>query len=262
VTDLAPRRLAFERFRLDGRVAVVTGASSGLGLAFAQSLAEAGADVALGARRGELIDAACTMVEGLGRQAAGLVMDVTDPDECEALVAAAMERFGQVDVLVNNAGTSDAVPALRQSRAEFLRVLDVNLNGAFWMAQACGRVMRPGSAVVNVSSVIGLAPGDVPSASYAASKAALLGLTRELAKQWAGRSGIRVNALAPGYFATDMTAPLLAHDGLSGAVLDRTPMRRLGDPVELCSAMLFLASDASSYVTGVTLPVDGGWSMP
>jgi NAD(P)-dependent dehydrogenase (short-subunit alcohol dehydrogenase family) len=250
-----------DRFRLDGRVAIVTGASVGLGRAFAVSLARAGADVVLGARRSDLVAKVCNEIEALGCRALGQAMDVTDAASCDALVAAALGRFGRIDVLVNNAGTSDAGSALRQDREEFLRVLDVNLNGAFWMAQACGQVMQPGSSIVNISSAMALAPGDVPSAAYAASKAAILGLTRELANQWSGKNGIRVNALAPGFFATDLTAPLLANNGLSNAVLQRTPMGRLGEPSELCSALLFLASDASSYITGITLPVDGGWAM-
>jgi NAD(P)-dependent dehydrogenase (short-subunit alcohol dehydrogenase family) len=247
------------RFRLDDRVAVVTGASSGLGAAFALTLAQAGADVVIGARREGKLARTRAGIERLERRALAQRTDVTRPEECTALVEAGMERFGRVDVLINNAGVSDAIAALRQSPEDFRRVIEVNLEGAYWMAQACGRVMEPGSAVVNVSSILGLSRGEIPSAGYASSKAALVGLTRELAVQWATRKRIRVNALAPGFVRTELTSPLLAKGELAEAVLARTPMGRLAEPAEVCGAMLFLASDASSFVTGVTLPVDGGW---
>jgi NAD(P)-dependent dehydrogenase (short-subunit alcohol dehydrogenase family) len=250
-----------DRFRLDDKVAVLTGASTGLGVAFAAALAQAGADVVLGARRAELLDDTREIVREAGRDAVALATDVRDPDACERLVAAGIEQFGTVDILVNNAGVADAVPALRESPDEFRRVLDINLNGAFWMAQACARVMQPGSAVVNVSSVLGLRGSDLPSAAYSASKAGLIGLTRDLAMQWATRRRIRVNALAPAFFATEMTEPLLTNPVLHDAIISRTPMGRLGQPSELCGALVFLVSEASSYITGTTLPVDGGWCM-
>ena len=256
-----PRSSILDRFRLDGKVAIVTGASSGLGVAFATALAEAGADVVLGARRADLLAATAAKVVKLGRIALVVATDVRDPDACGSLVAAAVERFQRVDVLVNNAGTADASPAITETPAEFRAVVDVNLLGAFWMAQACARVMAPGSSIVNVSSVLGLSGNLLPSAAYSSSKAGLLGLTRDLAAQWTHRRGIRVNALAPAFFATEMTEPLLADERLREAILARTPMRRLGRPEELCTALLFLASDAGSYMTGVTLPVDGGWNM-
>jgi NAD(P)-dependent dehydrogenase (short-subunit alcohol dehydrogenase family) len=261
VVPLPAHASILDRFRLDGRVAIVTGASAGLGVAFALALAEAGADVVVGARRAELLAETCARIEALGRRALAVATDVREPDDCEALVTAAVRELGRVDVLVNNAGTADAVSALKESPDEFRRVVDINLHGAFWMAQACGRVMEPGSAIVNVSSVLGMSRSELPSAAYSASKAGLIGLTRDLAAQWAVRRGIRVNALAPGFFATDLTEPLLAHSELNDAILGRTPMGRLGEPEELCGALLFLASDASSYVTGTTLPVDGGWCM-
>lgn len=250
-----------DRFRLDGKVTIVTGASSGLGVAFALALAEAGADLALGARRAEGLAATKRAVEALGRRATCVPTDVSRPEDCTALVEAALAEFGRVDVLVNNAGVSDAVPALKQSPDEFRRVVEVNLHGSYWMAQACARVMPPGSSIVNISSVIGITQGDVPSAGYSSSKAALLGLTHDLAGQWTSRKGIRVNALAPGYVATEMTQPLLENKELHKTVLGRIPMGRFGEPVELCGALLFLASEASSFVTGLLLPVDGGWMM-
>jgi len=251
-----------DRFRLDGKVAVVTGASSGLGVAFAVALAEAGADVALGARRADKLAETRARVESLGRRAVALPTDVSDPAQCSALVEVAVRDLGRVDVLVNNAGLGTAVPASRETPEQFRQVLEVNLEGCYWMAQACGRVMPPGSAIVNISSVLGMIPSHLPQAAYAASKAGLIGLTRDLAQQWTGRKGIRVNALAPGYFASEMTASQIADQKQTTAILARTVMGRLGEADELCAALLFLASDAGSYVTGVTLPVDGGMVMP
>jgi NAD(P)-dependent dehydrogenase (short-subunit alcohol dehydrogenase family) len=148
------------------------------------------------------------------------------------------------------------VPAVRETPEEFRRVIDVNLCGSYWMAQACGRVMRPGSSVVNVGSVLGSTTAGLPQAAYSASKAAIIGLTRDLAQQWTGRKGIRVNALAPGFFPSEMTDTY--QEGYLERMLARVPAGRHGDPDELTCALIFLASDAGSYVTGVLLPVDGG----
>ncbi|MCW2714882.1 MAG: 3-oxoacyl-[acyl-carrier protein] reductase [Frankiales bacterium] len=249
-----------DRFRLDDQVVVVTGASSGLGVAFAQAFAEAGADVVLGARRVDRLPETGRLVEQAGRRYAHLQTDVTVPEQCEALVAKAVETFGRVDVLVNNAGLGWAKPASRETPEEFLRVVDVNLNGAYWMAQAFGRAARDGGSIINISSVLGLHPGMLPQAAYAASKAGLIGLTRDLAAQWTGRKGIRVNALAPGYFPTEMTDEM--DPGEAEMVKAMTPAGRLGDPMELASVAVFLASAAASYVTGITVPVDGGMTMP
>ncbi|MBO9523350.1 MAG: 3-oxoacyl-ACP reductase FabG [Nocardioidaceae bacterium] len=246
-------------FRLDGKVAVVTGASSGLGVAFAQALAEAGADVALGARRVERLADTAALVEAAGRKAVSVATDVADPASCQALVDAAMEAFGRVDVLVNNAGVGTAVPATRETPEQFRGVIDVNLNGCYWMAQACGRVMQPGSSIINISSVLGLTTAGLPQAAYAASKAGLIGLTRDLAQQWTGRKGIRVNALAPGFFASEMTEQY--PPGYLEAQQQRIPMGRKGDPRELAATVVYLASDAAGYVTGQTLAVDGGMTI-
>jgi len=246
-----------DRFRLDGRVAIVTGASAGLGVAFARGLAEAGADVVIGARRPEGLERTRRLVEETGRRCLAVPTDVSVPEECQALVDAAMGEFGRVDVLINNAGVGTAVPALRETPGEFRRVLDVNLNGTYWMAQACARVMRPGSSIVNIGSVLGETTAGLPQAAYSASKAAVVGLTRDLAQQWTSRRGIRVNCLEPGFFDSEMTARY------PGGYLDRMReqrvlMKRSGDPEELVAAAVFLASDAGSYVTGAVLPVDGG----
>jgi len=245
-----------DRFRLDGKVAVVTGASSGLGVAFAQALAESGADVALGARRAERLEDTRRLVEAEGRRAVTVRTDVAVPEDCKALVRRAMEEFGRVDILVNNAGIGTAVPASIETPEQFRQVIDINLNGSYWMAQACGRVMKPGSSIVNIGSVLGQTTAALPQAAYAASKTAIIGLTRDLAQQWTGRKGIRVNALSPGFFVSEMTDKY--PDGYLERQQQRIPMRRSGEASELCAALLFLASDAGSYVSGVTLPVDGG----
>ena len=246
-----------DRFRIDDRVAIVTGASSGLGVAFAVALAEAGADVSLGARRDDRLEATRKLVEDAGRRAITVRTDVASPDDCRQLVDATMSAFGRVDILVNNAGIGTSVPATRETPEQFRSVIDVNLNGCYWMAQACARVMQPGSSIINIASVLGLTSAGIPQAAYSASKAGLIGLTRDLAQQWTGRKGIRVNALAPGYFESEMTGQF-PDDYIERTVLPRTLEGRLGHAAELSAALIFLASDASSYVTGITLPVDGG----
>ncbi len=249
-----------DRFRLDDKVVVVTGASSGLGVAFAQAFAEAGADLVLGARRVDRLPETGRLVEAAGRRYAYLQTDVTVPEQATALVQKAVDEFGRVDVLINNAGLGTAYPATRETPEQFLQVIDVNLNGAYWCAQAFGRLAKQGGAIVNISSVLGLHPGMLPQAAYASSKAGLIGMTRDLAAQWTGRKGIRVNALAPGYFPTEMTDELDPRE--LEYVQAIAPARRVGEPMELAAAAVFLASDAASYVTGVTLPVDGGMTMP
>jgi NAD(P)-dependent dehydrogenase (short-subunit alcohol dehydrogenase family) len=248
-----------DRFRLDNKVALVTGASSGLGVAFAQALAEAGADVVLGARRVDKLADTAELVRSAGRRALTVATDVAKPEDCQAMVDAAMEEFGRVDVLVNNAGIGTAVPATRETPEQFRGVIDVNLNGCYWMAQACGRVMQPGSSIINISSVLGLTTAGLPQAAYAASKAGLIGLTRDLAQQWTGRKGIRVNAIAPGFFLSEMTDQY--PEGYLDLMAHRIPAGRKGDPEELAAAVVFLASDAGGYVTGQTIAVDGGMTI-
>ena len=243
-------------FRLDGKVVIVTGASSGLGVSFAQAFAEAGADLVLGARRVEKMTATAALVEAAGRRVYTRKTDVADPEQCQALVDAAVAQFGRVDVLINNAGVGTAVPATRETAQEFRSVVDVNLTGSYWMAQACGRVMAPGSSIINIASVLGLTTAGLPQAAYSASKAAVIGLTRDLAQQWSGRKGIRVNALAPGFFASEMTDEL--KPGYLDSLMPRVVMGRLGDAAELAATAVWLASPAGGYVTGQTVVVDGG----
>jgi NAD(P)-dependent dehydrogenase (short-subunit alcohol dehydrogenase family) len=246
-----------DRFRLDDKVAIVTGASSGLGVAFAEGLAEAGADLTLGARRVDRLKETKRRVEKTGRNCVCIGTDITSPGDRQKLVDAAMKEYGRVDVLVNNAGIGTAVPASRETPEEYQRVIEVNLTGSYGMAQACGRVMRPGSSIINIGSVLGSTTAGLPQAAYSSSKAGLIGLTRDLAQQWTGRKGIRVNLLAPGFFPTEMTAQYPA--GYLDSQLSRIPAGRIGEPDELAAALLFLASDASAYITGVALPVDGGF---
>ncbi|MDQ2700185.1 MAG: glucose 1-dehydrogenase [Actinomycetota bacterium] len=246
-----------ESFSLEGKVAVVTGASSGLGVSFATGLAEAGADIAICARRVEKLEETRSKVEATGRRCIAVQADVTSPGDCDRFVAEAVEKLGHVDVLVNNAGLASAVPATREDPDEFRRVVDANLNGTFFMAQAFARnISEKGGSIVNIGSVLGSTTAFLPQAAYGASKAAIIGLTRDLAQQWTARKKIRVNALAPGFFESEMTDQY--PDGYLDNMMIRVPAGRGGEHHELVAAAIFLASDASSYVTGVLLPVDGG----
>ena len=248
-----------DSFRLDDKVVVVTGASSGLGVSFAEAFAEAGADVVLGARRVERLAETAALVEAAGRKAVTVATDVAVPEQCQALVDSAMQTFGRLDVLINNAGVGTAHPATRETPEQFRSVIDVNLNGSYWMAQASGRVMKPGSSIINIASVLGITTAGLPQAAYSASKAAIIGLTRDLAQQWGSRKGIRVNALAPGFFTTEMT------DEYPPEYLDsqahRLILGRLGDAHELAATAVWLASAAGGYVTGQTITVDGGLTI-
>jgi NAD(P)-dependent dehydrogenase (short-subunit alcohol dehydrogenase family) len=251
-----------ELFGLTGRVAVVTGASSGLGVGFARALAGAGAHLVLAARRADRLKALAAELEEAGVDTLPVACDVTDATQVEALKDASLERFGRVDILVNNAGTTEVVPAEQETDEAFLRVLDVNLNGAFYCAQRFGRVMLEAGqgSIINIASIFGMVgSGSIPQAGYVASKGAIVNLTRELAAQWA-RRGVRVNAIAPGFFMSEITEEMFSDERSMKWLRRKTPMGRTGNVEELAGALVFLASDASSYVTGQTLAVDGGWT--
>jgi len=246
-------------FRLDGKVAIVTGASAGLGARFAEVLSGAGARTVLVARRADRIEA---LAERLGESIA-VPADLADPASAQRVVDAAVAAFGGVDILVNNAGMTNIVKAVDEELEDFERLLTVNLTSAFSLARTAARVMidAGGGCVVNVASIVGMVGiGQMPQASYAASKGGLVNLTRELGAQWA-RKGVRVNAIAPGFFESEMTEELFASERGVDWVAQRTPMGRGGVNGELDGALLFLCSDAaSSYVTGHVLAVDGGWT--
>ena len=247
-------------FELVGRVAIVTGASSGLGERFARVLNAAGARVVLAARRTDRLDSLASELT----DALVVECDLSQAGQAEMLVAAAMERYQQIDVLINNAGVNNAALAIDESLDDFRHEIEVNLIAPFELSRLAARTMiaaeRTGS-IINIASIFGLVGvGQIPDAGYAASKGGLINMTRELAAQWA-RKGVRVNAIAPGWFRSEMTDDLMFSDENSMKWLrQHTPMGRAGDEHELDGALLFLASKASSYVTGIVIPVDGGWT--
>ena len=252
-----------ESFRLDGRIAVVTGASSGMGVTFAQALAAAGARVVVTARRIERLREVVQEIERQGGAAVAVACDVSREDDVERLVSETQRAFGPADLLVNNAGFTTVVAAEEQGVEDWRAHLDVNLTGVFLCAQRFGRGMLAAGrgTIVNVASVLGfVASGQIRQAAYAASKGGVVNLTRELAAQWA-RRGVRVNALAPGWFPTEMTSDMFGDERSLTWMRSRTPLGRGGELDELVGPLLFLASDASSFVTGHVLTVDGGWTI-
>ena len=249
-----------DRFRLDGKVAIVTGASSGLGVAFGRALAEAGADLVLAARRVDRLGKTRTVVEERGRRALTVAADLAQPEDAQAVVDAAMNEFGHVDVLVNNAGKGTAVPATRETPEQFREVIDINLNGCYWMAQACGRVMGPGSAIINVASVVALTSDRLPQAAYSASKFGVIGLTRASALDYADK-GIRINAVCPGIIGNTPMATRVTKNNnpdIIRAFVAAEPIGRLGEPDEIAAAVLWLCSPAASFVIGHSMAIDGG----
>ena len=255
MTTAQPQQL----FDMTGRVALITGASSGLGVGFALALRAAGATVIAMARRVDRL-------EQLAAEHPGLVpvaCDVADEAAVEQVVKTLVAEHGAIDVLVNNAGTTSSAPAEDESLADVRRVLEVNLVGAYALCQQVGRGMleRRSGSIVNISSMLGqVASAPINQAAYCASKGALDQLTRELAAQWAGR-GVRVNSLAPGYFPSELSTPFLESEWGAKHVARNAPLGRPGRPGELDGALLLLASDAGSYITGQVLTVDGGWTV-
>jgi 2-deoxy-D-gluconate 3-dehydrogenase len=247
-----------ELFRLDGRAAIVTGATRGLGAAMAVALAEAGADVVLVAR--EEATATAGAVRAAGRRAVVVAADVAAPETAARVLAATNAAFGHADILVNNAGIIRRAPVLEFSEADWSDVLRTNLDGAFRLSQRVASAAvaqnRP-AKIINIASMLSF-QGGVRVASYTAAKSALAGLTRAMANELAA-ARINVNAIAPGYMATDNTAALRADEARNRSILERIPAGRWGAPADLAGAVVFLASAASDYVHGVTLPVDGGW---
>jgi NAD(P)-dependent dehydrogenase (short-subunit alcohol dehydrogenase family) len=254
---------AGRRFSLEGQAAIVTGASSGLGEMIAAALAEAGCAVLLAARRRAELERVAGAIAAGGGRAAVHPADLRDPGHAEALARATVAAFGRLDGVVLNAATATIAPAEHEEPAAFDDVMRVNVGAQAALAGATARAMigaRRGGWMILMSSILGRRAGTGPGvAAYVASKIAVEGLTRELARQWAPH-GIRVNALAPGYFPTDMNAPMTADAGRREALLARIPLGRAGGPADIAGPAVFLASPAAAYVTGQVLPLDGGMS--
>jgi 2-deoxy-D-gluconate 3-dehydrogenase len=247
-----------DRFRLDGKTALVTGAASGLGAAIAIALAEAGATVACHGNR-RPADATCAQIRGLGRTAQSFSADLSSADGANILFDAVTSAMGAPHILINNAGTIHREPAEEYGLDSWMQVLQVNLTSVFQLCQLAGREMlsRKQGKIINIASLLSF-QGGIRVPAYTASKGAVAQLTKALANEWAGRN-VQVNAIAPGYFRTDNTTALRQDATRYQQILDRIPAGRWGDPEDLAGAAVFLASSASDYVNGEILVVDGGW---
>ncbi|SCW49137.1 NAD(P)-dependent dehydrogenase, short-chain alcohol dehydrogenase family [Rhizobium mongolense subsp. loessense] len=246
-------------FDLTGRRALVTGASRGIGQAIAIALAKAGADVAITARAVEGLAETRELIEKSGSRSVTLAQDVRDVEACGGVTRAAAEMLGGLDILVNNAGFENVRPSFDVDEALWESILSTNLKGAFFCAQAAGRIMAEagGGAIVNLCSLTSYV-GIPTAAPYGASKSGLLGVTRALASEWAAHN-IRVNAIAPGYFRTAMTEGFYENEDWQSRMLAKIPQRRFGKESDIGGVAVFLCSDAAAYVTGHCIPVDGGY---
>jgi 2-dehydro-3-deoxy-D-gluconate 5-dehydrogenase len=250
--------LILDAFRLEGQVALVTGASTGLGRAIAIALAEAGADVACHGNT-HAPDATCEAVTTAGRKAFALTGDLSVRETPRQLIENTIGHFGQLDILVNNAGTIRRAPATEYSEEDWAAVIEVNLSSVFRLAQLAGRHMiaRGGGKILNIASLLSF-QGGITVPAYAASKGGVAQLTKALANEWAAK-GVNVNAIAPGYMRTDNTRALQQDETRNRQILERIPAGRWGEPSDLGGAAVFLCSAASDYVNGHVLVVDGGW---
>src|SRR5215813_6534566 len=250
--------MILDKFRLDGKIALVTGASAGLGQAIAVALAEAGADVACHGNT-RPADATCEAITKLGRRAFPITGDLSDPHTPQKLIDEIIKTFGQLDILVNNAGTIRRAPAVDYSEEDWALVIQVNLNSVFRLCRLAGRHMieRGRGKIVNIASLLSF-QGGITVPAYAASKGGVAQLTKALANEWA-KHRINVNAIAPGYMRTTNTAALQADETRNRQILERIPAGRWGEPEDVAGAAVFLSSSASNYIHGHTLVIDGGW---
>lgn len=250
------------RFDLTGKTALITGAGRGIGLATANALADAGADIIIGEYVAENGQSAAAAIAALGRKSMFVEVDVRDPNSVNAMVATALDSFDQIDILVNNAGIAQRVKAEESSDNDWMNMMNVNLNGVFWCCRAVGQHMlaRGQGVIVSIASMSGMIVNKPQEqTAYNVSKAGVIMMTKSLGAEWANR-GVRVNCVSPGYIGTDMTKASMNDPELNSVWLDMTPMGRVGEPEDIANAVLYLASDEAKFATGTNLVVDGGYT--